>query len=299
MKNKNQLDIDVINKNIRNDILNFKPKHELGQNFIFDEMILSNIAEVCCPVENQSILEIGSGPGTLTHELVQKGGSVLAIEIDDRLINIAKKNLEHDKKATFLCQDIMQTDITELFDKKLINPPYIAAGNIPYYITQPILQKLLFADPKPTKIILMTQKELGERIVGGKNKESFLSLLVQIYGVAEKIFDVPASAFWPMPKVNSSLIAITPNKDNVFDDDFILDLLSIIKIGFSAPRKQIHNVFKMSLDISTSKLEQMLSSSNIPSKARAQHINLGSWVLLTKEFQNEFSTMLRDLRNVY
>ncbi|MBI51942.1 MAG: ribosomal RNA small subunit methyltransferase A [Chloroflexi bacterium] len=299
MQNKNQLDIDAINKNIRNDILKFKPKHELGQNFIFDEMILSKIAEACCPVDNQSILEIGSGPGTLTHELVQKGGNVLALEIDESLIHIAKKNLDHNKKATFLCADIMQANISELFDKQLITAPYIAAGNIPYYITQPILQKLLFADPKPTKIILMTQKELGERIVGGKNKESFLSLLVQIYGVAEKIFDVPASAFWPMPKVNSSLIAITPYTENAFEDDFILDLLSIIKIGFSAPRKQIHNVFKMSLDISSSKLVQMLSESNISSKARAQHINLESWVLLTGYFKKEFSVMLSELRNIY
>ena len=299
MKNINELDVDAINKNIRDDILKFKPKHELGQNFIFDEMILSQIADECCPVDGQSILEIGSGPGTLTHELVQKGGNVLALEIDDSLIHIAKKNLEHDQNTTFLCKDIMQTDIAELFDKKLITAPYIAAGNIPYYITQPILQKLLFADPKPTKIVLMTQKELGERIVGGENKESFLSLLVQIYGAAEKIFDVPASAFWPMPKVNSSLIAITPYTENDFEDDFILDLLSIIKIGFSAPRKQIHNVFKMSLDISSNKLVQMLSESNISSKSRAQHISLDSWVLLTSYFKKEFSVMLNELRNAY
>ena len=299
MQNKNQLDIDIINKNIRNDILKFKPKHELGQNFIFDEIILSKIADACCPIDNQSILEIGSGPGTLTHELVQKGGNVLALEIDESLIHIAKKNLDDNEKATFLCMDIMQTNISSLFDKKLISPPYIAAGNIPYYITQPILQKLLFAEPRPTKIVLMTQKELGERIVGGENRESFLSLLVQIYGVAEKIFDVPASAFWPIPKVNSSLISISPYNENVYDDDFILDLLSVIKIGFSAPRKQIHNVFKMSLDITSDKLNQMLSESNISSKARAQHISLESWVLLTEYFKKEFSVMLSELRNAY
>ena len=299
MKKRAQLDIDIVNKNIRDDILKFKPKHELGQNFIFDEMILSQIADVCYSIDGQSILEIGSGPGTLTHELVQKGSNVLAVEIDDSLISIAKKNLQHDQKVTFLCKDIMQTDIAELFDDKLISAPYIAAGNIPYYITQPILQKLLFADPRPTKIVLMTQKELAERIVGGDKKESFLSLLVQIYGIAEKNFDVPASAFWPMPKVNSSLISITPYPDSTFDDEFIIDLLSVIKIGFSAPRKQIHNVFKMSLDINPSKLDKMLFASNISPKARAQHISLDSWVSLTKYFKNEFSVMLGELRNVY
>ena len=193
----------------------------------------------------------------------------------------------------------MHIDIAELFDDKLISAPYIAAGNIPYYITQPILQKLLFADPRPTKIVLMTQKELGERIVGGDKKESFLSLLVQIYGIAEKNFDVPASAFWPMPKVNSSLISITPYPDSTFDDEFIIDLLSVIKIGFSAPRKQIHNVFKMSLDINPSKLDRMLSASNISSKARAQHIGLDSWVSLTNYFKSDFSVILGELRNVY
>ncbi len=299
MKKRAQLDIDIVNKNIRDDILKFKPKHELGQNFIFDEMILSQIADVCYSIDGQSILEIGSGPGTLTHELVQKGSNVLAVEIDDSLISIAKKNLQHDQKVTFLCKDIMQTDIAELFDDKLISAPYIAAGNIPYYITQPILQKLLFADPRPTKIVLMTQKELAERIVGGDKKESFLSLLVQIYGNAKKNFDVPASAFWPMPKVNSSLISITPYPDSTFDDEFIIDLLSVIKIGFSAPRKQIHNVFKMSLDINPSKLDKMLFASNISPKARAQHISLDSWVSLTKYFKNEFSVMLGELRNVY
>ena len=299
MKKRAQLDIDIVNKNIRDDILKFKPKHELGQNFIFDEMILSQIADVCYSIDDQSILEIGSGPGTLTHELVQKGSNVLAVEIDDSLISIAKKNLQHDQKVTFLCKDIMQIDIAELFDDKLISAPYIAAGNIPYYITQPILQKLLFADPRPTKIVLMTQKELGERIVGGDKKESFLSLLLQIYGIAEKNFDVPASAFWPMPKVNSSLISITPYPDSTFDDEFIIDLLSVIKIGFSAPRKQIHNVFKMSLDINPSKLDRMLSASNISSKARAQHIGLDSWVSLTNYFKSDFSVILGELRNVY
>ena len=105
MKNKNQLDIDVINKNIRNDILNFKPKHELGQNFIFDEMILSNIAEVCCPVENQSILEIGSGPGVLSQEVLK-----LKPELEFTLIDkpFAKDYFEkHNFKGKFIVKDLL------------------------------------------------------------------------------------------------------------------------------------------------------------------------------------------------
>jgi len=114
MKNKRSPDIDTINKSIRNDILKFKPKHQLGQNFIFDEIILSQIADACGIQLSQSVLEIGSGPGTLTHELLQNGACVLGVEIDQGLISIAKKNLHEYADVTFLCEDILQVDIPSL-----------------------------------------------------------------------------------------------------------------------------------------------------------------------------------------
>ena len=297
--NNKSLDVHKIHQNIRDDIQRYKTKQKFGQNFIFDEVILSNIVEACLIKKDQAILEIGSGPGTLTHELLGTGNEVVGIEIDDDLIWIAKKNLASYNNLTIIHEDILDLDIPELFTKGLLSNSYIAVGNIPYYITQPILQKLLRLSPKPQKIILMTQKELANRIVGGNNKESFLSLLVQIYGDATKVFDLPASAFWPMPKVNSSLISITPNSNHSYSNDFIVELLSVIKIGFSAPRKQIHNVFKMSLDIEHSKLNVLLNDSNINPTLRAQHIDLHTWIRLTKLFKINLPEILNELRKAY
>ena len=156
--NNKSLDVHKIHQNIRDDIQRYKPKQKFGQNFIFDEVILSNIVEACLIKKDQAILEIGSGPGTLTHELLGTGNEVVGIEIDDDLIWIAKKNLASYNNLTIIHEDILDLDIPELFTKGLLSNSYIAVGNIPYYITQPILQKLLRLSPKPQKIILMTQK---------------------------------------------------------------------------------------------------------------------------------------------
>ncbi|MDG1990281.1 MAG: 16S rRNA (adenine(1518)-N(6)/adenine(1519)-N(6))-dimethyltransferase RsmA [Dehalococcoidia bacterium] len=295
----NSLDTDKVNQNIRDDIQRYKPKHKFGQNFIFDEVILSNIVKACMIQKDEAILEIGSGPGTLTHELLLSGNQVVGIEIDDDLIGIARKNLVSHNNLTIIHEDILDLDISRLFKEGILNTSYIAVGNIPYYITQPILQKLLRLSPHPKKIILMTQKELANRIVGGKNKESFLSLLVQIYGKATKVFDLPANAFWPMPKVNSSLISITPNSDKLYSNEFIVELLSVIKIGFSAPRKQIHNVFKLSLDIEHTKLNNLLSDAGVNPTLRAQHIDLLTWIELTKLFKIKLPKILDELRKAY
>jgi 16S rRNA (adenine1518-N6/adenine1519-N6)-dimethyltransferase len=297
--NNKSLDVHKIHQNIRDDIQRYKPKHKFGQNFIFDEVILSNIVNACMIKKDETILEIGSGPGTLTHELLALGNPVVGIEIDDDLIWIAKKNLAMYNNLTIIHDDILDLDIPELFTSGILSHSYIAVGNIPYYITQPILQKLLRLSPKPKRIILMTQKELANRIVGGTNKESFLSLLVQIYGNATKVFDLPASAFWPMPKVNSSLISITPNSSQSYSNEFIVELLSVIKIGFSAPRKQIHNVFKMSLDVEHTKLNVLLSDSDINPALRAQHIDLSTWIRLTKLFKMNLPEILDELRKAY
>jgi|TARA_B110000263_G_scaffold249460_1_gene267129 16S rRNA (adenine1518-N6/adenine1519-N6)-dimethyltransferase len=300
MNNKSNQDRDHINKNIRTDILTVRPKHRLGQNFLFDEVILSNIVKACSIEPHESVLELGSGAGTLTHELALISDKILGIEIDESLIYFANKHLSIYPSISFMHEDILNIKIDELVESNKINKEYIAVGNIPYYITQPILQLLLYARPQPNRIVLMTQRELANRIVGGNGKESFLSLLVQIYGHAYKAFDLPANAFWPIPKVNSSLIVIDIDKNkNIHSAEETKNILSVIKVGFSAPRKQIHNVLKMSLDVDVSKIDSILRKASIEPSLRAQHVPLASWMKLADIFNLELTSILTELREQF
>ena len=199
----------------------------LGQHWLRDRTVLDKIAELAD--EGENCLEIGPGLGTLTSSLLRRFKKVVAVEFDADLArklpgSFPGKNLE------VINEDILKFDFSKMPDK------YAVAGNIPYYITSPIIEKVLTAEKLPSKVVLLIQKEVAERVAD--EKETVLSLFVKNRADVELGPVVKAALFTPPPKVDSQVLVLTPHEPLVSEKVF-----SIIKLGFSSPRKKlIHNL---------------------------------------------------------
>jgi 16S rRNA (adenine1518-N6/adenine1519-N6)-dimethyltransferase len=203
----------------------------LGQHWLKNRAILNEIADLACVEAKRGLcVEIGPGLGTLTASLLKRFNRVLSVEFDPKLA----ANLPGSFPGTNL--EVVQGDILK-FDFSKITEPYVVAGNIPYYITSPIIEKLLTAENLPERIVLLMQKEVAERVCS--DKESVLSLFVKNRALASLGPVVPREEFEPAPKVDSQVLILEPLDTPKYPDE----LMNLIKRAFKSPRKKLkHNL---------------------------------------------------------
>ena len=245
----------------------------LGQNFLIDENVLGKIVQAAELNKNDIVIEIGPGFGTLTEELSEKCGKVIAIEKDRKLaekLNGKFRNIE------IITDDILKIKLKEFVKKYSSDGKYKLVSNIPYYITSPIIKMFLESDVQPELIVLLMQKEVAERICAKPGKLSVLALSVQVYGEPEIVDYVDKAAFYPEPKVDSAILRIKNIKKN-FSDEYYKDLFRIIKIGFSSKRKKLANNLSAGLHIGKTQSEKLLKEAGMDSNARAQELELEEW----------------------
>ncbi len=259
--------------------LGIPPRKALGQHFLVDEFVMGDIADACAPVQGEVVLEIGAGPGGLTEELAGRGWTVVAVELDEELAGATRRRLGDAASIEVVAADILDWEPAELLEEAGQAPPYVACGNLPYYITQPIVRKLLEADPPPRRIVVMVQREVAQRMVGGPGRGSLLSMSIEVYGRAEYLFDVPPNAFWPPPKVHSAVVAIDrlPSPAVDLPPEELEVFFHLLRAGFAQPRKQIHNVLPDVLGLSDADVVTALEAAGIDPSARAQHMTLQDW----------------------
>ena len=193
-------------------------RKEFGQNFLTDRSVVEDIADSCCDDESSTILEIGPGMGTLTYELALRHKSVVALEIDRGLIPVLDYTLGEFDNVTVHNEDVMQTDLEALLAPAFAEGKVSVCANLPYYITSPILMKLLECGLPFDYITVMIQKEVADRLcspAGGKDYGAITAVL-SYYGEAEKLFVVPADKFIPAPKVDSAVIRIRLYKERPY-----------------------------------------------------------------------------------
>lgn len=258
--------------------LGVQPRKALGQHFLVDEFVLSNIADACTPQHGETVLEIGAGPGGLTEELIARAPRVVAVELDEDLAALTRARLDV-PGLTVIAADVLDFTPAELLEEGGASAPYIAVGNLPYYITQPIVRRLLEAETPPVRIIVMVQREVSRRIVGGEGRESMLSMSVKVYGEPRLLFDVPSSAFWPEPKVQSAVIAIESRPSPAVDlpRDQLEVFFHLLRAGFASPRKQLHNALTGPLGLTDGEVTEALHAASIDPVLRAQHLQLDDW----------------------
>ena len=219
----------------------FSFSKSLGQNFLIDKNVLDKIVSASELTENDCVLEIGPGAGTLTRCLAKTGAKCVAVEIDKALIPILEETMAEFDNFTLINNDILKVDLKELTENHFNNKPFHVIANLPYYITTPIVMKLL-EDNLPVKsMTLMVQKEVADRMCaksGGKDYGA-LSVAVQYYAEPSVVTKAEPHCFMPQPKVASSVIHLKIGKKIAVDNEKLF--FSIVKSAFSQRRKTLVN----------------------------------------------------------
>lgn len=233
-----------------------RPKKGLGQNFLTDESVLSDIVSAADLDADSCVLEIGPGMGVLTRELAKKAGKVVAVEIDTTILPVLSKNLAEFDNVSVINKDILKVDLETLFNEHFGDKPVKVIANLPYYITTPIIMKLL-EEKQIDSIVVMIQREVARRLAARAGSKDFgaITLAVDYRAVAEPVRDVPPEAFMPAPKVWSSVIRLALRDKppvTVNDEKHFFDL---IKGAFSQRRKTFVNSVGSYPALNTSKEE--------------------------------------------
>lgn len=259
-------------------------RKEFGQNFLTDRSVVEDIADACCDDENSTILEIGPGMGTLTYELALRHKSVVALEIDRGLIPVLDYTLGEFDNVTVHNEDVMQADLEALLAPAFAEGPVSVCANLPYYITSPILMKLLECGLPFDYITVMIQKEVADRLcspAGGKDYGAITAVL-SYYGEAEKLFVVPADKFIPAPKVDSAVIRIRLYKERPYHPRDETLMFRTIKAAFAQRRKTLSNALSAGFsELTKEQINDVIASCGHEPTVRGERLDIAQFVELS------------------
>jgi 16S rRNA (adenine1518-N6/adenine1519-N6)-dimethyltransferase len=276
------IDIPLLNPAVILKQYGLRPNQRLAQNFLRDKQSLETIAALAEIQKTDSVLEVGPGLGSLTRYLSYYSNEVVAVEIDQKMGDILKIVLKSYGNVRLISGDILDLSPTELG----LPPNYIVAANIPYNITSAIIRHLLESDSKPRRIVLTIQKEVADRICESPPDMSLLALSVQVYGAPMIAGHIPATAFYPAPKVDSAIVKIEIYPEPLISVSHLPTFYKLIKAGFSQKRKTLRNALSAGLKVTTSEAQNLLIQSNIDSRRRAETLSLEEWNNLAHIYKN-------------
>ena len=253
-----------------------KPSKGLGQNFLIDKGVINKVIRAADLKPGDIVMEIGPGLGVLTQELAKKAKKVIAIEKDKRLV----KSLE-DALQDFTNIEIIHGDILKIGIRKLFKISCKIIGNLPFYLTAPVIRKFLESTKDLSlEMTFIVQKEVGQRICAKVPDMNLLAVSVQFYAQPKIISYLSKKFFWPQPKVDVAIIKLrVEGKERKINKDLFF---SIVKAGFSQPRKQLINNLSKELRIDKIKTEAWLRENNIQPSQRAETLGIKDWLKLTE-----------------
>jgi 16S rRNA (adenine1518-N6/adenine1519-N6)-dimethyltransferase len=262
------------------------PQKGLGQNFLSDPGSLNKILQSAEIGPEDTVLEIGPGLGSLTTMLAENANRVIAVELDRNLVGALKDILSAYDNVELIQGDILKINLNELCTQ----PGYIVAANIPYYITSALLRQLLETKYAPHRVVLTLQKEVAQRICASTGKLSLLALSVQVYGEPSITHQIPAGAFYPVPKVDSSVVRIEIYPQPKIPCEHLDTFFTLIKAGFAQKRKTLQNALSTGMKWEKQKTADLLFSTGIDPMRRAQTLSLEEWGNLVNEVNSELRT---------
>lgn len=263
---------------------NIRPRKSLGQNFLIDDNINRFIIDNLQLCDKDLVIEIGAGLGELVNLMKEKAGLVLALEIDRGLNALLVERFEAEKKVKVLNEDILKCNLSDLIKKSNFKQA-VVVGNLPYYISSPIIFHLINYRQIISKVIIMLQKEVAQRMVadaGGKDY-GILSCLLRYYGKCEIIKVVKSSCFFPRPKVDSAIVELSFYKKPLIEVKDEELFKKIIKTTFSQRRKTITNTLNLLEKPSLSKVDlaSILKDININPAARPEQLSAAEFGQIT------------------
>lgn len=262
-----------------------RPRKSLGQNFLVDRRALERIVGAAELGAEDIVLEIGPGVGTLTRLLAERAGRVVAVELDQRLVEVLYQALADLPNVEIIHGNILELNPADLLEQQRDSFQYKVVANLPYYITSAILRHFLTAKARPKLMIVTVQLEVARRITAEPGDMSLLAVSVQFYGRPRIVSRIKASAFYPSPRVDSAVIRIDLDGPLLVEVDDAESFFEVVRAGFAQRRKQLRNALSAELELPASDVAQALSRAGINPKRRAQTLSIEEWAKVWKEMR--------------
>lgn len=270
----------TLNEIIKSNDFEFKKK--FGQNFISDTNLLNSIVSDAEITSSDEVLEIGVGAGTLTKILSNSASKVVGIEIDKELEKIHEITLADTKNVKVIFDDFMS--LSSEFINSQFSKPFKVVANLPYYITTPIIFKLLEEDFNIVSLTLMVQKEVAERLISKQGSKDYGAITVQLNSIADVKLKriVGRQMFSPVPNVDSAIIKIDIDRNKFQIDNFKLHK-QLIKVAFSMRRKTLSNCLKSGFGLLASQIDELFKSCSLSPNVRGESLSISQFVMLSNE----------------
>jgi len=248
----------------------------LGQNFLVNPTVCPKMAEYCGASENCGVIEIGPGAGVLTRELSKVANKVVAIELDKRLLPVLDETLSGCDNVKIINGDAMKLDLHKLIEEEFNGGDVVICANLPYYITSPVIMRILEEKLPIKSLTVMVQKEAAERICAepGTRDVGAVSIAVRYYAEPEMLFKVSAGSFVPPPKVDSEVIKLDILAEPPIKPKDEKQFFRLVKSAFAQRRKTLSNSLSSGLGVSKSDIAQALESCGLKPTARAEELSM-------------------------
>lgn len=268
----------------------FHQKHSLGQNFIEDETLLEQLADLSLVTSQDCVLEIGPGFGALTKPLARRAKQVVSLEIDRTLIPILNVTLEKQSNVRVICGDVMRTDLA-LLVKECFGEDCSSlriAANLPYYITTDVLTKLMNELPQAQSIAVMIQKEVGDKLLSSPGEDGYgpLAVMCQYHYNVVRALDVPAACFNPPPKVDSSFMVLERLETPYVDGGDEAVFTRLVRSAFAMRRKTLLNNLISGFALNREQAASYLEAVGLSVQARAEELSLEDFAKLSRQLQS-------------
>lgn len=261
----------------------FRFSKSLGQNFLIDGNIVRSIVEKAEVGEEDYVLEIGPGIGTLTEELALRAKKVVAVEIDKKLIPILEQSIGKYENVEIINEDILEVDLGRLIEEKFQGKSVKVVANLPYYVTTPIVARLIEENLNIESIVVMVQKEVAERMAAPPGSKTYgsLSVLIDYFTKPEIVLSVPRTVFMPQPKIASAVIKLDLKKDlEDIDSD---KLFKVVRASFSKRRKTVLNALSSyGFHIDKDRVRESLEKAGIDPSERAERLSTEDFIEISK-----------------
>lgn len=260
--------------------LGIQPSKARGQNFLHDPAIVRRIVGAAKLRPDDLVVEVGPGLGALTGQLAERAGGVIAVELDARLAAYLRQQFQG-KCVEVIEGDILRIDLTHLTAGR----PYKVVANLPYSVAAAVIEHLLESEARPTRLVVMVQREVAERIVAVPPKMSILAVAVRFFGEPRIAFRIGPGAFTPAPRVDSAVLTIDVAARPPLDREDREIFFRLVRAGFNQRRKHLANALAAGIDLPKQGVEARLRSSGIDPDRRAETLSVTEWLRLFRAFQ--------------
>ncbi len=251
----------------------------LGQNFLINPSVCPRMAEFCGAQKGVGVIEVGPGFGVLTHELCKLADKVVSIELDKRLMPVLDETMAEHENFKVINEDILKIDLHKLIEEEFQGMRVVVCANLPYYITSPVIMKLLEEKLPIEAITVMVQKEAAQRICAkvGTRDSSAVTVAVNYYSEPQLLFHVSAGSFMPAPKVDSAVIRLDVSSEPRAKAKDERMFFKVVKAAFSQRRKTVLNSISSGMGLKKAQVEQALNISGVELNARAEKLELSDF----------------------